>query len=216
MQHVDARYLKAPDKKIDLLGNIFVAKITLCMAVSLDGFMAREDGSVDWWPQFVVEDIPPEYSDLQASVDTLLLGRKAYEGCLLDSREFENMEFDDYLSKNNCKAYVFTNSVNNEEHKNVEFVSDVAGFIRHLKGEKVPHWEERKGLKNIFLGGGGEVNTLLLCAGLIDEVLLIVAPILLGRGKPLFNNAIKDVIGEPLKVKQYGNLVISRYRLNNV
>ena len=74
--------------------------------------------------------------------------------------------------------YVFTRSSPPPDTAHVRFVSgDIAAFVRSLK--------EQSG-KDIWLVGGGQVNTIMLNAGLIDDVILTVFPLVLGVGIPLF------------------------------
>jgi dihydrofolate reductase len=74
--------------------------------------------------------------------------------------------------------YVFTRGVPPQDTAHVQFISgDITAFVRSLK--------ERPG-KDIWLVGGGQVNTVMLNAGLIDEIILTVFPVVLGEGIPLF------------------------------
>ena len=97
------------------------------------------------------------------------MGNKTYQQVLTFEGEFP------YKDKEN---YVFTRNKVLEKDENVRFISsDIQTFVKNLK--------EQQG-KNIWCIGGGEVNKLLLQANLIDEMVLSIHPILLGKGLPLF------------------------------
>ena len=87
-----------------------MAKITLCMAISLDGFIAREDGTTDWLsPFFVAGGEDCGFNKFRESTDVVIMGRKTYEGCLEDATRELNMTYSEHLSKKSIKCYVFTN-----------------------------------------------------------------------------------------------------------
>jgi len=142
-------------------------KVRLFIASSLDGYIAREDGSVDW----LFSDADYGYSEFYGSIDTVVMGRKTYEKSL----EFEEHPF------RGKKVYVFSRSV---KEKGVEFVSDVVGFMKKLVRSKG---------KDIWLVGGSEIVSIFLNEGLIDEIILSIHPVILGRGIPLFKNVQKEV-----------------------
>ena len=103
-----------------------IPRIRFYIACSLDSFIAREDGSIDWLTKY---DNNPEtdygYSEFYSSIGTILMGRKTYEQVL----SFGNWPYGDK------KSYVFTRQ-NEPLHreKNVEFVSgNVGEFVRWLK-----------------------------------------------------------------------------------
>ena len=145
-----------------------VRKVRLFIASSLDGYIAREDGSVDW----LFSDADYGYSEFYGSIDTLVMGRKTYEKSL----EFEEHPF------RGKKVYVFSRSV--KKKKGVEFVSDVISFMKRLVRSKG---------KNIWLVGGSEIVSVFLNEGLIDETIVSIHPVILGEGIPLFKNVQKEV-----------------------
>ena len=142
-------------------------KVRLFIASSLDGYIAREDGSVDW----LFSDADYGYSECYGSIDAVVMGRKTYE---------KSLEFEEYPFRGK-KAYVFSRSA---KKKGVEFVSDVVGFMKKLVRSKG---------KDIWLVGGSEIVSTFLNEGLIDEIILSVHPVILGRGIPLFKNVWKEV-----------------------
>ena len=140
-------------------------KIILFIASSLDGYIAGANGDIGW----LFSDADYNYSPFFDSIDTTLMGYRTFEKML----EFEG-EFH-YKGKKN---YVFTHNASNKEHPYVQFVEgDPVAFTKDL--------QQKEG-KDIFLVGGGQVNTLLLNAGLIDRVIISIHPSIVGKGIRLF------------------------------
>lgn len=146
-------------------------KITLFSAMSLDGYVARPDGNIDWLIGFPnPEKLDYGYADFLAGIDTTLMGNKTYQQILTFDMPFP------YPDKKN---YVFTRSDGYADTTFVQFVSqDIAGFVYNLK---------RQPGGNIWLIGGGEVNGSMLEHDLIDELYLHIIPVVLGEGIPLFD-----------------------------
>lgn len=145
-------------------------KLILFIASSLDGYIAREDGGIDW----LFSDADYGYSEFYRSTDTVIMGRKTYDQLL---------GFDEYPYKGK-KAHVFTREKRSGDGR-VDFVSsDVASFVRKLK--------RRKG-RDIWLVGGADIVSILLNAGLVDRIILSIHPAVLGRGIPLFKELTREV-----------------------
>ncbi|WP_438351079.1 dihydrofolate reductase family protein [Paenibacillus sp. FA6] len=143
-------------------------KLVLYIATSLDGYIATQDESLDWL--FNVEGEGDNgYSEFYETVDTILIGKKTYDWIM----KHEPGEFP-YKNK---ECYVFTRSPA-EDTKDVKFVNeDIVRFTNKLKKEEG---------KNIWIVGGGELLHSFLNEKLIDELILTVAPSLIGQGIPLF------------------------------
>ena len=141
-------------------------ELQLYIAVSLDGYIAGPNGEIDWLE--AGGDLDYGYGEFYDSIDTTLMGRATYEIT-------QTVDEFPYSSKVN---YVFTRNRELQDTDHVRFISDdVSAFVRTLK--------EQEG-DNIWLVGGGQVNTIMLNAGLIDDIILTTFPILLGEGIPLF------------------------------
>ncbi|MBK7410342.1 MAG: dihydrofolate reductase [Saprospirales bacterium] len=159
-------------------------KLSLYIATSLDNYIAREDGSVDWLFSATGEDYG--YHAFLAGVDTILMGAKTYEFILNHGGDYP------YPDQEN---YVFTRNKERPADPNVEFVTDhISEFVGRLK--KQPG-------KTIWLVGGGQINTLMLNAGLIDEIILFIQPTVLGSGIPLFGGKGKTTAFELRSSKAY-------------
>lgn len=150
-----------------------MAKVILYIATSIDGYIARKDGSIDW-----LNDIEPDpdedfgYKELLNSVNSLLMGRKTYEQVLT---------FGEWPYKGK-KCIVFT-SKEIDKDPNVSVAHDLDVVKQLVKDES----------KDVWLVGGCGLNTSLLNAGLIDELIITIIPKILGSGIPLFNYS-KDVL----------------------
>lgn len=141
--------------------------LILFIAVSLDGYIATKEESLDWL--FSVEGEGDNgYSEFYETVDTVLMGKKTYDWVIDHAEDFP------YQNK---ACYVFTRSdVEDTEH--VQFVrDDVVDFTNQLK--------QQEG-RNIWIVGGGELLSSFMKEQLLDELIVTVSPVLLGSGIPLF------------------------------
>lgn len=142
-------------------------KIIYYVAASLDGCIARDDGSIDWLP------VPKGrqdygYAAFLRRVDTLVFGRKTYEQAL---------GFGEWPYGGRA-CYVFSRKWAGQRDVRAQFVGgNVAALLRRLK---------RAPGKDIWLVGGGESAHACFAAGLVDEIILTVIPTVLGGGRPLF------------------------------
>ena len=162
-------------------------KLKLYIAISLNGKIADANGGVEW-----LESIPnPDQSDygyakFYKEIDTTIQGNATYKQILSWGIDFP------YADKKN---YVFTrnSALQNTEH--VTFVSENhADFVKQLKKEKGD---------DIWVVGGGGLNTTLLNVGLIDEIQVFVMPIVLSGGVELFEAFPKQTSLELMESKTY-------------
>lgn len=149
-------------------------KVILYVAISLDGKIAKSDGSVEW-----LEDLPnPENSDhdyveFYESIDTTIMGNATYQQVKGFDVPFP------YKEKTN---YVLTRNTSLTEEEYVKFISeDPVGFVASLKAEKG---------KDIWLVGGAKMVELFLEHKLVDVLRIFVIPIILGAGIPLFGEKL--------------------------
>lgn len=172
-----------------------MAHVILYIACSLDGFIARRDGGIDWLSIVDREGEDYGYADFYASVDAVVMGRATYEL----TTSFEAWP---YPGK---KSVVFTRQRLRTVRDDVEFVSgDVAAVVSRLEGG---------GARRFWLVGGGELVTAFQRAHLIDEYIVSIIPILLGDGIPLFAPPGADAPLELLASRQYDSgLVQLHYR----
>ncbi len=143
-------------------------KVVLFIASSLDGYIARTSGDVDW----LFTDQDYGYIDFFAGVDTVIMGRRTYEQVL---------SFGEYPYKG-TQGFVFSRTRGGERDENVTFISnDVAGFVERLKSGTG---------KDIWLVGGSEIIHSCMRHDVIDEFVISVHPIILGDGIPLFHSPL--------------------------
>ena len=168
---------------------ILMPKITLYIATSLDGYIAREDGGIDWLPEFAESG----YDAFYKSIDTVIMGKTTYDQVLT---------FGEYQYKDK-KSFVFT-TTNQTKDENVEFVSDVNKFVK----------DDFPGVgKNIWLVGGAQIIASFLKQKVVDEIIVTIIPVLLGRGIPLFKNIESDTKLELIKTTKYIQLVDLHYKV---
>ncbi len=167
-------------------------RVVLYVANSLDGYIAREDGSVDW----LFDPYAHGYEFFYEDVDTVIMGRKTYDQAL----SFEEAP---YSSK---RAIIFSRTAKPSPYAGLEFTAEPPqDVVRRLK-------EEDGGM--IWLVGGREISELLIANELVDELIVSIHPKILISGIPLV--ASKDCAVD-LKLVTYevfkSGLVQLRYEI---
>ncbi|HKR00329.1 MAG TPA: dihydrofolate reductase family protein [Pyrinomonadaceae bacterium] len=183
-------------------------KVKYFVANSLDGFIAREDGSVDW---LFMDGTDYGMSEFFRSIDTVLLGRKTYEFALSHSPKPKGKG---RKAKGGAsfgggmRSYVFSRTLKAAEGEEVNIISENAGeFVRRLKVEEG---------KDIWLMGGGELAGSLFAENVVDEINLNIHPVLLGSGIELFPEIGKQLDLELIECKPYPNGCVQvTYRVKN-
>jgi dihydrofolate reductase len=165
-------------------------KIKLFIACSLDGYIAKEDGSVNWLP----ENTDSGYDQFYSSIDTVLMGQKTYEQILT----FGKYPYKDKIS------YVFSRNPNQKKDENVEFTSEVEEFTKKLVSSSG---------KDIWLVGGSEIASTFVNLKFVGELILSVIPVVLGKGIPLFQNIKEKIKLELIKTTEYPELIELRYKV---
>jgi dihydrofolate reductase len=181
------------------------SRVTIHMATSLDGFIARKDGSVDWMStsdEFADGDTmdPAFVEAFLKTIDCYVMGSRTYETAL----RFENQGFG--WSYGDKPVFVLTTRDLPRTRDTVEFYSgDLAQFV---KGRLRPAF------RRIWFVGGGMVSGECLRLGLADEVSYSILPILIGDGIRFFERLARDVALHLSEVKAYkSGMVELRYEV---
>jgi dihydrofolate reductase len=167
-------------------------KVVLFIAVSLDGYIARENGNLDWLNAIEGEG-DNGFTEFYQTIDTMIMGKATYNQLLTLVDEFPH-------SDKTC--YVFSRSENRQDQY-VEFVNeDVAQFTSKLKNQDG---------SNIWLVGGADLLDIYIKEKLVDEFIVTISPIVLGAGIPLFKEDNPEVNLELKEHKLFGQFVQLRY-----
>jgi dihydrofolate reductase len=139
-----------------------VRSVCYSVASSLDGCIAGPHDEFDW----IEVDPEIDFGALFRRFDTVLMGRKSYEAA---RRQGSGV-------MPGLTAYVFSNTLRQEDCVDAKLANDPGETVRALKNQPG---------KDIWLFGGGSLFNSLLGMGLVDEVQVAIVPVLLGGGRPL-------------------------------
>ena len=153
-------------------------RIILYIAISLDGFIARKGGSVDWLSPYENGPEGYGYNEFYKKIRTVIMGNTTYKQIL----SFGGFP---YKSKDKLKD------------ENVTFVSNSAkDFISQLNLRED---------ENVWLVGGASIVDEFLKCDLIDEFIITTIPILLGEGIPLFKGKLNEKRLKLIDVKSFNS-----------
>jgi dihydrofolate reductase len=153
-------------------------KILVFNWISIDGFIAGSSGETDWfvWDKEIEE----QYKQVQGSVDKIFYGRLTYETMAnywpTPTASKENATIRDHM--NNTEKVVFSSTLKKAYWNNSKLISQI-------DPEEIKKMKQLPG-KNIVIYGSGSVVSALVKSKLIDEYFLMLNPVVLGKGKPLF------------------------------
>ncbi|MCL1820165.1 MAG: dihydrofolate reductase family protein [Oscillospiraceae bacterium] len=171
-------------------------KSVLYIASSLDGYIATAEHGMDWL--FGVEgDGDNGFAKFYDTVDTVLIGRTTFDWILRHEKSVDAI----YKDK---ECFVFTRT-ERPPIKHITFIhNDAAGFVKELK---------RKDGNNIWIVGGGELLQVFIKEKLVNEIFVTVAPILLGKGVPLFKDNDFQTHLSLINVNRYNQFVELHYEV---
>ena len=136
-------------------------RIRYQVACSLDGYIADTAGQTNW----IVDEPGIDFAELFDQFDTLLMGRRTYEGLQHSAEGFWGK-----------KVFVFSRTLRPEDHPTVTIIADdIQARLNALRSQPG---------KDIWLFGGGELLRTLLAVGCVDTVEPAIIPVLLGGGRP--------------------------------
>lgn len=181
------------------------SRVTIHMVASLDGFIARRDGRVDWLEtadRFEGGDtMTPEFVEsFLRTIDCYVMGSRTYETALAFEAKGLGWAYGDK------PTFVLTSRQLRKTRDSVEFHS---GDLARLVNERL-----RPNFRSIWFAGGGRVSGECLRLGLADEVRYSIVPVLIGDGIPFFEGLDKDVALHLVETTAYENgMVALRYEV---
>jgi len=184
-------------------------KCSVYIATSVDGFIAKSDGNVDWLQfagngkEITGENVDMGFHDYLSSVDCMIMGRKCMEMISSFNLSSEDWPYGD------LRIIVLSNTLKeapgNLEGKVEMYSGDLNSLVSSL---------EKEGHKHAYIDGGTTIQAFINLK-LINELTITKAPILLGKGKPLFGETFKDINLEKAEAVVFTNDFIQlKYLVN--
>jgi len=180
-------------------------RVTIHMAASLDGFIARRDGRVDWIEtsdsfEGGAAMTPESVAAFLGTIDCYVMGSRTYETALAFEAQGLGWAYGDK------PTVVLTHRALRKTRDSVELY---AGDLEHLVRQRL-----MPSFRSIWFVGGGEVSGECLRRGLADEVRYSILPVVIGEGRPFFDRLDKDVSLHLLEATAYRNgMVALRYEV---
>lgn len=148
-------------------------KISIYIAMSIDGYIAKEDGDVDWLQQGCIPGEDYGYPKFMATVDALVMGRNTYEKVLT----FEPWP---YKGK---RVIVLSKTLTSVKNDAELYKGNIRQLVEKLYDEEIKH---------VYIDGGMTACQF-LNEKIVDQMTLSVSPIILGAGIPLFSHIDTEV-----------------------
>jgi dihydrofolate reductase len=164
------------------------------IGTSLDGFIARKDGNIDWLVQFANHEAIHAYEELLSRIDAIVIGRGTFEKVL----SFPSWPYEK-------KVFVLSSTI-----KQVPgIVKDKVTLLSMKPKELLEHLSEN-GFSSIYVDGGKVIQGFLK-EDLIDELIISKVPILVGDGIPLFGYLENDLQFKHIRTAVCSNGLVRSY-----
>ena len=166
-------------------------EVSLFIAMSLDGYIADSEGSVDWLTGQGGDNEIDTYAEFVKEVDTILMGWNTYYQVATELSP-DKWVYDDFIT------YVVTHRKNSDSEK-IKFTNEKpVELVKNLKKEKG---------KGIWVNGGANVIQQLVNENLIDIYYITVIPTILGSGIKLFGNRENEIKLKLVKTQSHNGMV---------
>ncbi len=170
-------------------------KTILYIASSLDGYIARADGNIDWLSVVDGEGTDYGYAEFYGGIDAIVMGSRTYEQVL---------GFGEWPYPGR-QVFVFT-------HRPLERITPDVSLTEQHPSEFV-HGLDRAGIRTLWLAGGGALVASFMQHKLIDEYIISIIPAVLGDGIPLFTHPLPQHHLEFIRSTNYpAGLIQLHYR----
>ena len=170
-------------------------KTIVYIGSSLDGFIARKDGDINWLTQFANDEAINAYKELISRIDAIVIGRGTFEKVVTFPTWFYQQ-----------KVFVLSTQIKKIPDNLKEKVS-----VLSMKPEELLLYLSDKGYSNIYVDGGKVIQSF-LNEDLLDELIISRVPVLIGEGIPLFGWLDHDIAFKHINTNIFSNgLVMSRY-----
>lgn len=162
-------------------------KLSLFIATSLDGYIAKHNDDLSFLKLVEKEGEDYGYQEFTDTIDTLIIGRRTYDYVVkaIGSSHYDN---------GNRDVYIITRTERPNAGRTTFYTGSLIELVKRLKSEKG---------KNIYCDGGAEVINELLKYDLIDEFIISIVPILLGNGTRLFKDGRPEQMLELVNTKTF-------------
>jgi len=171
-------------------------KTTVYVGTSLDGFIARKDGDIDWLVKYQNKEVHDSYNEFISRIDAMVIGRGTYEKVL----SFPEWPYEK-------KVFVLSTSL-----KQIPGTLNEKATLVAMKPAELLNYLSDKGFSNIYIDGGKVIQSFLR-EDLVDELIITKVPELIGTGISLFGYLDNDLRFEHIKTNIYSDgLVKSQYK----
>ena len=164
--------------------------ISVFIATSIDGYIAKKDGNIDWLVKFSPptddnEEKDCGFSKFFSTVDVLVMGKNSYEAV---------SHFDPWPYKGK-RVIVLSSTLQSVCNEAELCKDDIETLIKTLHAD---------GIKHIYVDGGATISRF-LNMNLIDRLIISIIPVVLGSGIPLFSNMTNDKLCQLISSRAFSN-----------
>jgi len=164
------------------------------IGTSLDGFIARADGDIDWLMKFADSDAVDAYNEFMAAIDVIVIGRGTFEKVL----EFPSWPYDK-------PVFVLSKTLQEVpdglKGKAAVLSLEPADLLKNLS---------EKGYESAYVDGGKVIQSFLR-ADLIETLIVAKVPVIIGSGIPSFGSLDSDIAFDHVQTKSYPNGLVRSY-----
>src|SRR5215510_13788251 len=169
-------------------------KTSVYIGTSLDGFIAKTDGDIDWLTQYANDEAIHAYEEFMNGIDAIVIGKGTFEKILT----FPSWPYEK-------KAFVLSNSLKQLP----DTLKDKATLLS-MKPKEILSYLSGIGFSSIYVDGGKVIQDFLK-EDLIDDLIISKVPILIGNGIPLFGFLSADLKFRHLRTQTQSNGLVRSY-----